>query len=69
VAVLECPFCNEILEVEPPNKLHSAFSLKKPMPKSYHGDIVKTMNKCQNPNCKKPIEIFWYAPLEYFTRI
>jgi hypothetical protein len=69
VAVLECPFCYEILEVQPPNRLHSAFSLQKPLAKSYHGDIVKTKHKCQNPECKKPIKIFWYAPLEYFNRI
>ncbi len=69
VAVLECPFCYEILKVEPPNRLHSAFSLEKPTPKSYHGEIVKTKYKCQNPGYKKPITIFRYSPLEYFNRI
>ena len=36
MATLECPFCYEILEVKPPDRLHSAFSFTKPMPKSYH---------------------------------
>jgi len=69
VAVLECPFCYEILEVKPPNRLQTAFSSSKPIPKSYHGDIVEKNYKCKNPECKKPITIFWYAPMEYFNRI
>jgi len=69
MAILECPFCNEILEVEPPDKLHTAFSFMRPIPNSYHGDIVKTIQKCQNQNCNKSITVTWYAPLEYFSRI
>jgi hypothetical protein len=69
MAVFECPFCYEILEVEPPDKLHTAFSSVKPIPNSYYGDIVKKKYKCQNQNCKKSITAFWYAPLEYFSRI
>jgi hypothetical protein len=69
VAVLECPFCYEILEVESPDRLHSAFSFTKPIPKSYHQNIVKKKYKCQNPECKKPITVFWYAPFEYFNRL
>ncbi|MGA3061264.1 MAG: hypothetical protein ABSD92_12975 [Candidatus Bathyarchaeia archaeon] len=67
MAVLECPFCNEILEVKPPDKLHTAFSFVNPIPNSYYGDIVKTKHKCQN--CKKRITVSWYAPLEYLNRI
>jgi len=67
VAVLECPFCNEILEVKPPDKLHTAFSFVNPIPNSYYGDIVKTKHKCGN--CKKSITVSWYAPLEYLNRI
>ncbi len=69
MAVIECPFCFEILEVEPPDRLHSAFSFAKPISKSFHHKVVKKNHKCQNPECKKPIEVFWYAPLEYFSRI
>jgi hypothetical protein len=67
--VLECPFCYEILEVAPPDKLHSAYSSKKPLLRTYHGDVVEKKHKCQNPACKKPITVYWYAPLDYFNRI
>jgi hypothetical protein len=69
MAVIECPFCFEILEVEPPDRLHSAFSFDKPIPKSFHHKVTKKNYKCQNPECKKPITLFWYAPLEYFSRL
>jgi hypothetical protein len=69
LATLECPYCYEILEVKPPDPLHSAFSLTKPMPKSYHENILKKRYNCQNPECKKQITILWYAPLEYLNRI
>jgi hypothetical protein len=69
MALLECPFCNEIIEVKPPDKLHTAFSFVNPLPNSYYGDIVKTKHKCRNLNCKKPITVKWYAPLEYFNRL
>jgi len=69
MAVLECPFCYEILEVKPPDRLHSAFSSAKPIQNSYYGDVVKKKYKCQNPDCKKSVTVFWYAPLEYFNRI
>jgi hypothetical protein len=69
MAVLECPFCFEILEVEPPDRFHTAFSSAKPIPNSYHGDVVKKKCKCRNQDCKKLITVFWYAPLEYFNRI
>ncbi len=69
MAVLECPFCYEILEVEPPDRLHSAFSSAKPIQNSYYGDVVKKKYECQNPDCKKSVTVFWYAPLEYFNRI
>jgi hypothetical protein len=67
--VLECPFCNEIFEAESPDKLHSAYSTKKPIASSYHGEVVKTRHRCQNPECTKPITIYWYAPLNYFDRM
>jgi hypothetical protein len=69
VATLECPFCYEILEVQPPDRLHSAFSVSKPLPSSFHKKIIKKNYKCDNIECKKPFTIFWYAPLEYFNRL
>jgi hypothetical protein len=68
-SVLECPYCSQIYEAEPPDKLHSAYSVEKPIPRSYHGDVVKKKHRCQNPDCRKPITIYWYAPLDYFNRM
>jgi len=67
MAVLECPFCYEPIEVEPPDRFHTAFSSAKPIRNSFHGNVVKMKVKCQE--CKKAVTVFWYAPLEYFTRI
>jgi hypothetical protein len=69
MTVLECPFCYEILEVKPPDRLHSAFSSAKPIQNSYYGDVVQKKYRCQNPDCKKSVTVFWYAPLEYFNRL
>ena len=69
MALIECPFCNEILEVEPPDKIHTAFSFVNPIPHSYNGNIVKTKHLCPNQNCEKPIIIKWYSPQEYFERM
>jgi hypothetical protein len=67
--VLECPFCGEIIEAESPDKLHSAYSAEKPLKSIYHGNVVEKKYTCQNHNCKKQITLYWYAPLEYFSRI
>lgn len=67
--VLECPFCDQIFETASPDKLHTAYSLEKPIVSIFHGKVVKKMLKCQNPGCKKQIAIYWYAPLDYFNRI
>jgi hypothetical protein len=67
--VLECPFCDEILVVDPPDTLHSAYSTRKPISNSYYGDVVQQKLHCSNSNCKKQIVVYWYAPLEYFLRV
>jgi len=69
MVLVECPFCNEPIEVNPPDKLHTAYSFINPIPRSYHGGIVKTKHLCPNPNCAKPIIVKWYTPMEYFERI
>ncbi len=68
-SVLECPFCFELLEVKSPDRFHTAYSQKKPIPNSYHADVVVKKHRCQNPACKKTITAYWYAPLDYFSRI
>jgi hypothetical protein len=67
--VLECPFCNQVFEAESPDKLHTAYSLQKPIASIFHGNIMKKKHRCQNPECKKLIIIYWSAPLDYFNRM
>jgi len=69
MVLIECPFCSTILEVKPPDRLHTAFSFVTPIASSYHGEIVKTKHQCPNGNCEKFIIIKWFAPLEYFNRL
>jgi hypothetical protein len=67
--LLECPYCHSPLEVDPPDRVRSAFSYETPLRGSYYGKVIKQNIQCQNPRCNKIIEIYWYAPLTYFDRI
>ena len=67
--VLECPYCGRTLEIEPPDRLHSAYSFERPLRGSFHGDAIQQRIVCQNSKCKKPIAVYWYAPMDYFNRI
>jgi hypothetical protein len=67
--VLECPFCYEILEVEAPDALHSAYSSVKPIARIYQNDIVEKKYTCPNAKCRRTFTIYWYEPLDYFNRI
>ena len=69
MAVLECPSCNEILEIEPPDRLHSALLSTKPIPKGLHRKIIQKKVRCKNQDCKRIITVYWYASLEYFCRM
>ncbi len=68
MTIIECPFCDEILEVEAPDRFHITLSTK-PLPKSFQGDIVQKQVTCKNENCKKTVILYWIAPIEYFTAI
>ncbi len=69
MVAFECPFCNQALEVQPPDKLHSAYSFDKPAYKSYHGKVIEKKLLCQNPNCNEQFIVYWYAPYDYFNRV
>ncbi len=66
---LECPFCREILEVQAPDLLHTAYSSVKPIVRSYEGDVLELKYKCQNSKCNRTFTIYWYEPMDYFNRI
>jgi hypothetical protein len=69
MVAIECPICNQPLKIQPPDKLHTAYSLEKPIQKSYHEKVIEKEAICQNPVCRKQITVYWYAPLDYFNRI
>ena len=66
---LECPYCHWVFEAKPPDELHFAFSFERPLRGSFYGKIIEKNLVCQNPNCKRNMTIYWYAPLDYFDRI
>ena len=69
--VLKCPYCNSIFVPEPPegDRWHSEFSLEKPLLSSFYGEVIEQKIMCKNSQCKKPLIIYWYAPMEYFNRM
>ena len=69
MVAFECPFCNQTIEVKPPDKLHSAYSFERPLAKSYHGKLIEKELTCPNPECRELITVYWYAPLDYFNRV
>jgi len=66
MAIIECPFCDEILEVEPPDRFHITLSAR-PMSKNFHGDIIQKKVRCTNEDCKKIVTLYWIAPIEHFA--
>ena len=68
MTIIECPFCDEILEVEAPDKSHISVSVK-PIPKNFHGDIIRKEVRCTNEDCKKTVTVYWIAPIEFFSRM
>ena len=67
--LLRCPYCDWPFEVNPPDRLHFAYSFEKPIRSSFYGEVIAQNFVCHNPKCKKQIAIYWYAPISYFDRI
>ena len=67
--LLRCPYCDWPFEVNPPDKLHFAYSFEKPSRGSFYGEVTEQNLVCRNSKCKKPLTIYWYAPMNYFDRI
>ena len=68
MAIIECPFCDEILEVEPPDRFHITLSTK-PIPRTFLGDVIQQKVECRNKNCRKTITVYWIAPIECFNDV
>ena len=67
--VLECPYCHWMFKAKQPDRHHSVYSFAKPLIGSFHGEVIEQNIVCRNPKCKKPITIYWYAPMDYFNQI
>lgn len=68
--VFRCPHCNDaVFEATPPDSWHSVFSFDEPLMSSLHGEVKTQTITCRNVKCKKPITIYWYAPMEYYNRM
>jgi len=67
--LLRCPYCDYPFEVDPPDRLHFAYSFEKPLRGSFYGEVIKKEFVCPNLKCEKQITIYWYAPISYFDRI
>lgn len=67
--LLKCPYCNCNFEAAPPDNLHFDYLLKEPPTSSMQNDVKKREVVCENPECGKTITIYWYASIEYFSRM
>jgi len=67
--LLRCPYCKCSLEATPPDNLHFDYLLEEPPVSSHGSDVKKREVVCENPECGKTIAIYWYAPIEYFSRM
>ena len=64
---LRCPYCYCTFEAKPPDNWHNVYSFEEPIVASFPGEVKKQKIVCRNPDCKKPLTIYWYAPIEYFN--
>jgi len=63
--VRRCPYCGSPFElVLSDDKLHPSFSLEKPT--DFEGDIIERIYDCPNPNCRRPITVYYYIPKRFF---
>ena len=67
--VFRCPYCHLPFEAKPPDSRHSEFSFDEPLISSLRGEAKTQTITCENRKCRKPITIYWYAPIEYIEKI
>jgi len=65
--VLRCPYCNCNFEAKPPDSWRFEYSFEEPPLSNVHGEVKKQEVVCKNRECRKPITLYWYAPIEYFS--
>ena len=67
--VLACPYCHWVFEAKSPDDMHTACSFSKSVFQGFHGKLIERNLVCQNPKCNKRLRIYWYATVNYFSRI
>jgi rubredoxin len=65
----ECPTCHWILKCEKPDNKHPIPSVKKPERIDIKSNILIKKHICRNPRCQKEINVFWFEPKDFYTRI
>ncbi len=68
-SILECPYCTEVFEVESPDKTRTMFSKARPISTTFLENIKIKKHECKNPECKKKVTLYWYSPVDYFSRV
>jgi hypothetical protein len=67
-AVRRCPYCGVPFEVVLfDDKLHPQISLEKPKPADYEGDVIERIYDCPNPECRRPITVYYYRAKRFFV--
>jgi hypothetical protein len=59
-ATVRCPNCNKEFEAYTPDRAHPFWSLEKPRPSQYVGNIIKEIKKCSDPFCGGKVTLYWY---------
>ena len=68
--ILRCPYCKHRFEAEGGDNLHPHCSTKKPKETEVIDGSIKTQKyDCLNPDCLKPITVYWYDPKRSFSKV
>ena len=63
---LKCPHCGRAFEAQAPDSWHFEYSFEEPPISDVRGKVKKQEVVCKNSECRKPITVYWYSPIEYF---
>jgi hypothetical protein len=64
---LKCPYCGSYFDAGPPDSWHNECSLDKPPIDIQRATIIQEKHTCKNPKCNKPIDVYWFNPMEYYN--
>jgi len=65
--ILRCPHCEHRFEAEDGDNLHPYCDVRRPKETDVaDGSIKEQLYDCLNPQCKRPITVYWYQPKGFF---